>query len=320
MIRSISLRKLYLAGAVALLGIGTLTAATDPAAYFRQAPTLVNPEKAPIYAATQIGKQSVAVGDYGIILLGETGGHLRQAQVPTRAPLTGVHFIDEKHGWAVGHDGTILVSEDGGNRWSIQREAPGSDEVLTSVWFESATHGLAIGQFGLALQTDDGGKTWQEIRVAEGEAGERHLLQLVPAAHGVLLIAGEAGTLFRSTDAGRHWSTIQTTNKGSFWTGLALTDGAILMAGMRGHIFRSDDAGLNWHEVASGTQQSITGIRQHADGSIRLVGLSGANIISKDGGHHFSSVPRPDRISLTAIAGDGNRDTLFTAIGAVIRD
>ena len=32
-----------------------------------------------------------------------------QAKVPTTQMLTGVHFVDAQRGWAVGHDGLILV-------------------------------------------------------------------------------------------------------------------------------------------------------------------------------------------------------------------
>ncbi len=36
--------------------------------------------------------------------------------------LTAVYFINQQRGWAVGHDGLILVSDDGGENWRIQRD------------------------------------------------------------------------------------------------------------------------------------------------------------------------------------------------------
>ena len=308
----------------ALLAV-PLIAATAPAqapagSFFSSAPQLVNPEKAPIFAATLAGTRIVAVGDYGLINLSDDGKTFRQAKVPTRAPLTSVFFIDARQGWAVGHDGMVLGSTDGGESWQVLRDMRGKDQVLMSVWFENAEHGMAVGQFGLALETHDGGKTWVERALVNGEAGERHLLQLVPGDKGLLFVAAEAGTILRSEDAGANWTAIQTDNKGSFWTGAALSDGSLLMAGMRGHVYRSSDRGLHWSEVASGTQQSLTGIAQRADGSVRIVGLGGASLLSKDAGQHFEASVRPDRAGMTAISRSTVTEVVFTASGQLLKE
>jgi photosystem II stability/assembly factor-like uncharacterized protein len=61
------------------------------------------------------GKRLVAVGDRGHILYSDDQGSTwTQAKVPTRQLLTAVFFIDDKQGWAVGHDAQILSSSDGG--------------------------------------------------------------------------------------------------------------------------------------------------------------------------------------------------------------
>lgn len=283
---------------LALSGDGTRTAAAG----WGEAPRLVHPEKAAIYAATLAGKRFVAVGDYGVVILSDDGKAFRQATgLPGRAPLTSVHFVDERHGWAAGHDGVVLATEDGGENWKVLREERGKDQALLAVWFENRERGFAVGQFGLVVETEDGGKTWKERRlVEEGDAADRHLLSIVPASGGLLLVAAEAGGIFRSEDGGRTWKFIQTDNKGSFWTGAALADGGLLMVGMRGHVYRSDDRGLSWKEVPSGTQQSLTGVVQGAGGGLRVVGMSGAVLSSKDQGRSFEASVRPDRASLTA--------------------
>ena len=160
--------KAFALSLAALLAV-PLLAAPGPVpvgSFFSTAPQLVNPEKAAIYAAALAGTRIVAVGDYGLINLSEDGKTFRQAKVPTRAPLTSVFFIDARQGWAVGHDGMVLGSVDGGESWQVLRDMRGKDQVLMSVWFENAEHGLAIGQFGLALETRDGGKSWSDFRVA----------------------------------------------------------------------------------------------------------------------------------------------------------
>lgn len=301
-----------------------IAASTKALAGLHSAPLLKQPHKAPVMAATTAGKRIVAVGDYGLVLLSDDGKQFRQpASVPTRAALTSVFFLNDKQGWAAGHDGTVLSSNDGGDSWQLLREERGKERVLLGVWFENATHGLVIGQFGLVLETDDGGKSWRERRLltednaASRDAGERHLFNFVPAAGGLLLIAGEAGAVFRSTDHGRTWQLVQTDNKGSFWTGLALADGGLLMAGMRGHVYRSDDHGQHWQELPFASHQSLTAGLQRADGSVRLVGASGLILDSKDGGRTFHAVLQPDRAGLSAIVRGPADDVLFAQQGVV---
>ncbi len=285
----------------------------------KEAPRLALPQKAQVIAAASAGKRLVAVGDYGVVILSDDGKAYRQAKaVPTRAVLTSVFFVNDKRGWAAGHDGTILTTADAGETWQLQREEPGKERVLLSIWFENSQHGFAIGQFGLMLETDDGGKTWRERKIVDDlDQGEKHLMQIFAGASGLVFVTAESGSIFRSEDAGRTWKAIQTDNKGSFWTGRALADGGLLIAGMRGHVYRSDDRGNSWTKVASGTQQSITGIDQRGDGSVVMVGNSGIVLISQDGGRSFSIATRPDRANLTAIVARADGDAMFALTGVI---
>ena len=83
---------------------------------------VVQPEKLPVMAATLAGSRVVAVGDYGGVLLSDDGKAFRQARVvPTRTVLTSVFFLDAQHGWAAGHDGTVIATVDGGETWRVLR-------------------------------------------------------------------------------------------------------------------------------------------------------------------------------------------------------
>lgn len=283
----------------------------------RQAPRMASPARAPILGATMAGSRIVAVGDYGAVILSDDGRGFRQGQVPTRAPLTSVFFLDPRQGWAAGHDGTIIATDDGGETWRLLREEPGKERVLLSIWFENAKHGLAVGQFGLVLETTDGGNTWQERHLVEGDAGEMHLQCIVDGRGGLLLIAAEGGNVLRSEDAGHSWQVVPTSNKGSFWTGLALSDGSLLIAGLRGHVFRSQDRGRTWQEVPSGTQQSLTTAWQAQDGTVRLLGLSGVILTSRDQGRSFESSLRPDRTSFTSAVVAPGGEVRFGILGIV---
>lgn len=67
---------------------------------------------------------------------------------------------DGQRGWAVGYDGTIVHTRDGGTSW--QDQASGTRASLNSITFTAdGQRGWAVG-YGTILHTADGGKSWQE--------------------------------------------------------------------------------------------------------------------------------------------------------------
>jgi len=103
--------------------------------------------------------------------------------------LTAVSFVDSEHGWAVGENGTVLATSDGGLNWKILRpsildEVPAAVFPYTrmchfqSVYFIDERNGWVAGemdlpsvqpediapipvQFGVIFRTRDGGQTWE---------------------------------------------------------------------------------------------------------------------------------------------------------------
>ena len=151
-----------------------------------------------LVAVTRVEERLVAVGPRGhIVVSTDAGDSWQQAQVPVSSDLTAVHFSSDKLGWAVGHDGVVLASNDGGMTWtkqldgravneliladvkaklaaspeSIELQAlvaeaersreQGPDKPFLDVWFENEMHGYVVGAYGLLLETTDGGQTWE---------------------------------------------------------------------------------------------------------------------------------------------------------------
>ena len=81
--------------------------------------------------AERFGKRIVAVGDRGYIVISDDHGKTwRRAKSPAAPLLTGVDFLDDQLGIAVGHDSVILASRDGGETWTQQFSAPGEKRPL----------------------------------------------------------------------------------------------------------------------------------------------------------------------------------------------
>lgn len=316
------------AKAVRILFLASLAApmAYDANAADEHWPTLgaaahvANAASAPILAAAKAGGRTVAVGDHGVILLSDDGVHFRQAaQVPTRALLTTVQFVDARRGFAAGHDGVVLGTQDGGENWTLLRSTPGVEQPVMSLYFDSVEHGVAVGLFGWAIETHDGGHSWSDLRVGSGDDSDRHLFHLFVSPKGTWLIAAEAGTVYRSVDSGKSWQALATGDEGSLWHGLALADGMLLVCGMRGHLYRSTDDGKTWQAVTSGTTQSLTSMAQMPDGTVIVVGMNGTVLRSKDSGMTFSFSQREQGEPLTDVLADGTSPLLLSMTGPLAK-
>ncbi|SPS00689.1 WD40/YVTN/BNR-like repeat-containing protein [Cupriavidus taiwanensis] len=280
-----------------------------------------NAAAAPLLATARAGKRVVAVGDHGVILLSDDGASFRQAKaVPVRTLLTTLQFVDARHGYAAGHDGVVLATQDGGETWTLLRATPGLEQPILAMHFDSLEHGIAVGLYGWAIETHDAGRTWTDLAIASRESNDRHLLHMFATARGSLFVVGEGGTIYRSTDRGKSWEGTTTGGKGSLWHGLGLSDGTLLVCGMRGHLYRSSDDGKTWHAVDAHTTQSLTGIAELADGSVAVVGMGGTVLTSKDRAKTFTRVERAGQEALTAVLADGARPLLVSMSGPLAVD
>lgn len=106
------------------------------------------------------GQHLVAVGERGHVLV--LTDKWQQVPTPTSVQLTKVFFLNEKFGWAVGHDATILHTQDGGQTWSLQMQSTEIEKPFLDVLFLNEQEGMAIGAYGLFYRTRDGGANWTE--------------------------------------------------------------------------------------------------------------------------------------------------------------
>lgn len=277
-----------------------------------------------------VGGSLVAVGERGHIMLSVDDGRTwRQSRVPTRVTLTSVFFIDERLGWAAGHDATILRTRDGGVTWQVVHSDPDLDAPILDLWFRDARYGLAVGAYGLCLLTTDGGDSWEKLAVstttdasaagadaadAGGAGFDLHLNQLQGDSGGLLYLAGESGHLFRSTDGGRHWQLIPVPYAGSLFGTLPLNDNQFLVFGLRGHLFVSRDGGRGWQAIAVGTQATLNDALRLPDGRVIIVGLEGTVLTCTPDASRCDLHPQSDRAGFTRVL--ASRDGALVLLGS----
>jgi photosystem II stability/assembly factor-like uncharacterized protein len=94
-----------------------------------------------------------------VVLGTSNGGNTWQTvTIPAQAKfLRGMDVINNNYIWAVGHNGTIIHSRNGGQTW-IQQQS-NVNTTLYDVDFADTLHGLVAGD-SYVLYTHDGGNTW----------------------------------------------------------------------------------------------------------------------------------------------------------------
>ncbi len=274
---------------------------------------------------TQAGERLVAAGDRGHILYSDDGGaSWMQAKVPTRQLLTAIDFVDDKHGWAVGHDALILATADGGESWTAQYEDREREAPLLDVWFEDTQHGIAVGAYGALLETIDGGQSWEDISERLDNEDGYHLNAITHIQGSGLFVVGELGGMFRSADMGETWERVESPYQGSFFGVVGGSEPGVVVAfGLRGHLFRSIDFGDSWEgiELVNGSgnvlESGLADGNLLRDGRIVVVGHGGAVLTSDDQGRSFKLFNRPDRRSLSGVTSDSQGNLILVGQGGV---
>ena len=259
--------------------------------------------------ALKSGDRLIAAGERGHIILSDDEGKLwRQAEtVPTRSTLTSLFAIGERI-WAAGHDSVILTSADRGETWTRQHFDPDRKQPIMGLYFRDKNHGIAIGAYGLMLLTSDGGHSWEEGAVNEED--DAHLNAIIEIPGGKLMIAGEAGNSYRSSDGGETWEHMELPYRGSMF-GAVLDDAScVLFYGLRGHVLRSCDGGDNWEESTTGSEATLMGAATQ-DGKVVLAGNSGVILVyNGDGG--FSQYIHSSGVDFSAVLALGAGRFLLT--------
>ena len=206
--------------------------------------------------------------------------------------LYGVSFTDPTTGTAVGGNGTILRTTDGGATWIEQ--ASGINDDLFAVSFADAGAGTAAGDNGTILHTTNGGTAW--VRRSSGTTNLLRGLRFIDGHTGT--VVGFAGTILRTTDGGVAWEAKEGPVKRRLYglrfepvdpameqlCGVAFNGARNgIAAGDDGAIMRATDGGLTWRMEPS-VEDDLRGVSYAGADIATAVGVSGTILHSGNGG------------------------------------
>lgn len=312
----------------------------DPLAVPAQASPLA--ARGLLQGVARAGQRLIAVGQRGHIVLSNDGGaSWQQAKVPVSSDLTAVSFANERKGWAVGHDGVILATADGGITWTLQLDGrrandllvghlegriqaqpqaaelakllgearrykeQGADKPFLDVWFADENNGWAVGAYNLIFRTADGGAHWEPWFDRTDNPKLLNLHAVAQAGDG-LYVVGEGGLVLRLDSTAQRFVATPTSYKGSFF-GVVGSGSTVLAYGLRGNAYASNDGGSSWQKVEVGLPATIVAAAALKDGVLLLADAGGRLALSPAGGRDFKPVALKQTMPLAGIAdaGDG---------------
>ncbi|MTI15389.1 WD40/YVTN/BNR-like repeat-containing protein [Sansalvadorimonas verongulae] len=261
----------------------------------------------------------VAVGDRGYVVWSDDMGKgWKQTQTPSEVLLTAVDFPTGSVGYAVGHDAEVFKSLDGGQTWTRVYQDMEAEVPLLDVHFTDKNTGFALGAYGYLIHTTDGGKTWHDRRDSVDNEDEFHFNAMTSLKDGTLVMAGEAGTLYRSTSNGSDWETLESPYEGSFFGVQSLEQfNAAVAYGLRGNAFITVDSGKTWEELDTGTEQSLFSAVVLPGNLPLLVGGSGT--LALNDGDDSLVANQPDRATLTGVVLARDNAYIVTGVNGVKR-
>lgn len=225
--------------------------------------------------------------------------------------LKSVVFSSYSNGVAVGYDGAILKTTDGGINWS-SIIAPGNTygRHFNSVCFADSLIGYIAGgwpaddSIQTILKTTDGGSTWN---IQSDNLGYwLRSISFSDALNGMAV--GDHGTILKTTDGGSNWAPLTvpgnagTRDYQSVYMLNSLT--ALIVGGNRSNdsiqtILKTTDGGSNWNVVLDHLGPMLKSIDFAGVSQAYIVGNRGVILHSTDKGDSWTPVNLPFAINDT---------------------
>ena len=148
-----------------------------------------------------------------------------------------VTFVDARTLYAVGSDGYIFKSTDGGYAWTTVHEGIRKQPLL-GVHFLNADYGMAVGDYSTVIRTTDGGETWRRTQLP----GDLLLGSVFLVDKDMAYLCGTPEYVFKTVDGGSTWTSDCDDNwQGAFNRIRFTPDGTGFICGSGGIVLRKSE-------------------------------------------------------------------------------
>lgn len=200
-----------------------------------------------------------------------------------------VAFQDVNNGWAVGQNGKILRTENGGSTW-LQLSSP-TTQTLHSISFSSNTTGWIVGDNETLLKSTDGGLSWFIAPPPSGSSSHLYRIQFVDTNNGWIIGVWDN---FRTTDGGNSWTIFTPTGSGGSVNDMHfLNPSEGWICGQAGYLAHTIDGGVNWTQVTTLFASDIYTVYAFSLDNVMIGGSGGYIHRSFDTGGSWSVTNSP---------------------------
>lgn len=221
-----------------------------------------------------------------------------EAQISgTTETLLGVDFINDERGWAVGFNGTLLHTSDGGETWTPQ--ISNTPNNLYSINFVSEQRGWATGAFGKIIHTTNGGEQW--LNQVSGTTNDLNSVYFVDNQRG--WVVGTGGTILHTTNGGTTWTPQSSGVSQTLWDVTFIDSQTGWISGAGGQVLHTTNGGTTWIPQASGVTVTLYGIDFNTADIGWAVGSAGTILYTNDGGTTWEAQESGVQVILYDVSG-----------------
>jgi photosystem II stability/assembly factor-like uncharacterized protein len=159
---------------------------------------------------------------------------------PFGGDLYGIHFVDSRFGHAVGMNGAILKTFDGGLHW-VETYYP-ENTNFGDVFFPDHFHGYIVGDEGVVLKTIDGGASWIKLTFPINEILRK--CYFFDPLEGIII--GNNGVILKTTDGGQSWFAPAFAPSGDYYTDIDFKGDYGIITTHGGLCLKTYDRGNSW--------------------------------------------------------------------------
>lgn len=211
----------------------------------------------------------------------------------TTSNLRHVHFVSSLTGWAVGENGTVIKTTNGGANWFSQNINSPS-EIVIGCFFTDSLTGWVGGSS--VYKTTDGGSTWATQVGCYGITKFYFLnSQTGWAVGGSDGSTNNIGEIYKTTNGGITWSLISDNTSWTRFYGVQFTDenNGWAYAEKNGLLVRTTNGGTSWQTLLNNSTNLIRGIYFKDSNNGWYVGrsnTSGLSMKTNDGGLNWNNI------------------------------
>jgi hypothetical protein len=196
-----------------------------------------------------------------------------QQSTYTTLTLLSVSFTDELHGWAVGDNGVLLRTTNGGANWV--QETSGTTTPLYGIDMKSGNQGWTVGEYGAIRHTADGSSWAPQTSPVSTVLWST---SFVNELHGYA--AGGSGVLLRTTDGGGNWTAGVTGSTRNVYAAGGATPSQAWAIGDSGLVLYSADGGATWSPEFAKTSYDLFTVHVLSD-TVAWAGGDNGTILRK---------------------------------------